>query len=298
MRRLRLGLVGACALVLVWSAAWAWQTTINGTANRLAQAHAVAVDGAGDVLAAGLTANRGSFTDFTVVKLGGTNGAEQWRAVLTGTQNRRDDQASAVAVDAAGDVVAAGWTSNAGSGLDFTVVKLAGASGTEHWRYVFNGPANGDDQAYAVAVDGAGDVLAAGATQTPGTSTDFTVVKLAGSSGTELWHTILNGPANSFDEAHAVAVDAAGDVVAAGLISHSSAQVDSFVIKLAGASGAEQWRAVLTGTAEGDDQASAVTIDAAGDVVAAGKTSNTGTRFLPHTDFTVIKRRGTDGGDF
>jgi hypothetical protein len=130
MRRLRLGLVGACGLVLVWSAAWAWQTTITGTLSSFELAQAVAVDGSDDVVAAGWTEHTGSGRDFTVVKLDGAGGAERWRYVLNGTLSSFD-VALAVVVDGAGDVVAAGLTQNTGSGEDFTVVKLRGSDGED-----------------------------------------------------------------------------------------------------------------------------------------------------------------------
>jgi len=184
MRHLTVTLVVAWSLVCVWSGAWAWQININGTANRFEQATAVAVDGAGDVVASGWTDNRGTFNDFTVVKWAGDTGAELWRVVIAGTQNLRDDLATAVAVDGAGDVVASGWTSTTDTGLDFTVVKLSGSSGAELWRAVIASPGRGDDQAYAVTVDAAGDVVAAGLTENSDTGAwDFTVVKFEGAAG-------------------------------------------------------------------------------------------------------------------
>ena len=51
---------------------------------------------------------------------------------------------------------------------------------------------------------------------------------------------------------------------------------------------------MINGTANGFDQAFAVTVDADGDVVAAGSTQNIGTG----TDFTVVKLNGADGSDF
>jgi len=98
--------------------------------------------------------------------------------------------------------------------------------------------------------------------------------------------------------AWAVTVDSAEDVLAAGSTANAGLGVDFTVVKLAGASGTEQWHAVIDGAGEGTDQANAVTVDAVGDVVAAGGTSNTGTPLLPRPDFTVVKRRGADGGDF
>ena len=45
-----------------------WQQNLNGTANLADYAQSVAVDTRGNVLAAGSTANTGTFTNFTVAK--------------------------------------------------------------------------------------------------------------------------------------------------------------------------------------------------------------------------------------
>jgi len=107
-----------------------WQHDVDGTANSLDEAVAVAVNGVGDVVAVGGTLNTTTRLDFTAVKFDGVSGTELWRRVISGTANG-DNEALAVTVDSAGDVVAAGFTSNTGTGADFTVVKLRGTDGTD-----------------------------------------------------------------------------------------------------------------------------------------------------------------------
>jgi hypothetical protein len=269
-----------------------WRQVITGSANGDDSAMAVTVDAAGNVVAAGVTRNAGTSGDFTVLKLDGASGAEQWRQVINGTAPGGGDEAHAVAVDAAGDVVAAGRTVNSGTGANFTVLKLDGASGAERWRQVINGSATGDDFALAVAVDAAGDVVAAGYITNSGTLADFTVVKLDGASGAERWRQVINGSANDADSATAVTVDAAGNVVAAGAIRNSDTY-QGMVVKLDGVSGAERWRQNITGTANSFAFKWVVAVDAAGDVVAAGTITNTGTE----RDFTVVKLDGASGAE-
>src|SRR6185369_10695944 len=129
-----------------------------------------------------------------------------------------DDQASAVAIDASGAVVAAGFLANGASGKDFFVVKLDAADGHELWRYTLAGTAGMDDEAVAVALDGAGDVFAAGFTQNVGTSLDLTVVKLGGADGMLAWPApvLLDGADHGGDTATSLALDAAGNAVVGG----------------------------------------------------------------------------------
>ena len=102
-----------------------------------------------------------------------------------------------------------------------------------------NGTANGRDFATTVTVDGMGNVVAVGATTNTGTGADFTVIKFDGMSGTELWRKTINGMANDFDTTFAVTVDAAGDVVAAGMIKNVWTGDDFIVVKLSGPDGSD-----------------------------------------------------------
>jgi len=271
-----------------------WRQVINGTASGTDAAHGVRLDAAGDVFAGGELQNVGTGMDFAVVKLSGATGAEVWRRQIDGSASL-NDLARTLRVDSAtGNVVAAGEVQNVGTGLDFTVVKLAGGTGAELWRQGLNGTASGTDSAHSVRVDAAGDVIAAGELQNVGTGMDFTVVKLSAATGAEVWRRQINGSASLDDLARAVRVDAAGDVLAAGELQNTGAGFDFMVLKLSGTTGAEIWRRTINGTASGTDRVHALTEDTAANVVAAGFTSNIGAGF----DLTVVKLRGTDGSDF
>jgi hypothetical protein len=267
-----------------------WRQVIDGTANGADGALAVAVDSSGDVLAAGFTTNTGTSADFTVIKLSGANGTVLWDQRIDGTAVNAFDRALAVAVNASGDVVAAGFTDNINTGLDFTVIKFSGADGTVLWDQRINGTANGLDAARAVVVDAAGNVVAGGTTFNTGTSVDFTVVKLSGADGTVLWQSDINGTADDPDEALAVTLDVTGDVVAAGSTRNIGTGRGFTVVKLSGVDGVEQWRQVINGAAN-VSEARAVAVDAVGDVVASGTIFNTGTS----ADLAVVKFDGVSG---
>lgn len=255
----------------------------------------MAVDAGGDVVIAGVTQNSGIPQDFTVLKVNGSSGAELWRQVVHGTASNTQgsDGANAVAVDAAGDVFAAGQITNAGTGADFIVVKFNEVSGGELWRQTINGTANGIDAANTVAVDAAGDVVAAGFLGNTNTGSDFTVVKFHGGSGSELWRQSITDTSAAFDAATAVVMDAGGNVFAVGVLASTSTGNNFAVVKFDGGSGAELWRQGIHGTASGIAEARAVAVDAAGDVVAAGALTNAGTL----TDFTVAKFDGASGAE-
>ena len=272
-----------------------WRQVINGTANADDRALAVTVDTAGNVIAAGFITNNNTGRDFTVIKLNGRSGAELWRQVINGTANG-EDQALAVTVGAAGNVIAAGFTTNSGTGSDLTVIKFNGATGTELWRQVINGIANGGDQALAVTVGAAGNVIAAGYTTNLDTGSDFTVIKFNGANGTELWRQVINGTRNDIDGALDVAVVRGGNVVAAGYTTNNNTNRDFTVIKFNGAKGIELWHQRISGGSRGLEVLNAVTVDDAGDVVVAGHLDTDFADFSI-SNFTVIKFDGASGAE-
>ena len=216
-----------------------------------------------------------------------------WQTEINGTANSTDRVLS-VAVDAGGNVIAGGFIVNSGTGRDFAVVKLDGASGAELWRTEIAGTGDFSDVVSSVAVDGAGNAIAGGRLSNSGTFDDIMVVKLDGASGAELWRAEIIGTANGADNVSSVAVDAGGDVIAGGFISNSGTGFGDFaVVKLDGANGAELWRTGIDGTANFDDQVRSVAVDAGGNVIAGGVIRNSETG----ADFAVVKLDGADGSE-
>ena len=116
-------------------------------------------------------------------------------------------------MDAAGDVLAAGRTQNEGAGWDFTVVKFSALNGTELWRQVIDGTSNDRDEAFAVAVDNAGDVVVAGGIVNDTGFVEFAVIKFAGAVGTEQ---VASDDSGSLRPSRFPAVLPNGELVAAG----------------------------------------------------------------------------------
>ena len=174
----------------------------------------VAVDGQGDVVVTGdflgtidfgggrlLTAGA---LDIFLVKLTGGSGGYVWARRIGG---RGSDAGQAIAVDPNGDVVVTGSfadTVDFGGGplalqagfSDVFVAKYAGADGAYRWAKNFANTY--DDTGYAIAADGAGNVVVAGSSRGRSTwdrspdrrglvgVTDIFVAKFSG-AGTPSW---------------------------------------------------------------------------------------------------------------
>jgi cysteine-rich repeat protein len=120
---------------------------------------------------------------------------------------------------------------------DLVVAKLRGSDGHELWRAAPVGSAAGAEDARDVAVDANGDVLAVGRLRNAGDGGDFSIVKLAGATGTQIWQQNFDGTDNGNDTAFNVAVDTANNVAAAGRLGNGAGQDGYAVVRLSGTSG-------------------------------------------------------------
>jgi PQQ-like domain len=148
------------------------------------------------------------------------------------------------------------------------------------WRTTLDGGI-GFAHANAIVRDSAGQLIAGGVDG----NQDFLVAKVDAASGTEIWRHSIDGsfPDYDDDEVFCVAVDAADDVIAGGVVDNVGGG-KLVVAKLAAATGAEIWRQdydFAGGSFGVGIAAVAVAVDSAGDVVALGQD---GTSFVAKLD--------------
>src|SRR6266542_3142458 len=160
----------------------------------------------------------------------------------------------------------------------------------EEWAKGYNGPGNFSDQAFAIAIDGSGNVYVTGASFGSGTDYDDATIKYT-ASGTEEWVARYNGPGNLFDHPFAIAVDGAGNVYVTGRSIGSGTDFDYATVKYNAADGAEDWVTRYNGPGNGADAARAIAIDGSGNVYVTGE-SFAGAE----TDYATIKYSQSPGG--
>ncbi|MEO8591667.1 MAG: T9SS type A sorting domain-containing protein [Flavobacteriales bacterium] len=281
---------------------WSWARSGVGLEYDLAAT--VATDPTGNVIVAGnFTSDSITFgtvtlqnytpgdDDLYVVKYDAAGNVLWARSAGAGL----DDKATAVTTDADGNVYMTGYFysptitfgtytfTNAGNVGDICVVKYD-PDGNVLWATREGGP--GLEIPYAIAVDDAHNIIVAGRFSSNSITLGTTTLLQAGSmdvfvvkydaAGNVLWATGAGGGSN--DEAYALAVDAAGDIIVAGYFTQvatfgaftlpNPGLANIFLAKCDATTGTFLW-ARSTGN-DGDERALSIDLDAQDNIYAAG----------------------------
>jgi len=175
-----------------------------------AVARDLAVDGNGSVFVTGYSS--GSEVDYATIAYSNT-GEPLWTNRYNGPENR-DDRATAVVLDTAGNVFVTGRSYSFNSADDYVTVKYS-STGVPLWTNRYSWPGNSPDDANALAVDNSGNVCVTGYSRGDGDSHDIATIKYSG-AGVPLWTNRYDGPGNGDDRASALAVDGSGNVYVTG----------------------------------------------------------------------------------
>ncbi len=287
-------------LPLVIDPTLTWASYFGGSTTD--QILAVTTDSSGNIYATGSTlSTRGDYDAF-VTKMNSSGTTASLTTLIGGTLG--DDEGHGIAVDSAGNIYLTGVTdaddfpivvlptSLAGLGYDAFVAKIDPTGKT----YLYAGYIGGatDDIAFALALDPNNNLWIAGATN----STNFPLSRtgaqrtLAGGidgfisefdpNGALLYSSYLGGSGD--DYIFGIGLDAAGNVYTAGstastdfpgpssgLQTSNAGGVDAWVARMS-PGGALAWSTYLGGS--GDDEASALAVDASGTTYITGDTAS------------------------
>jgi uncharacterized delta-60 repeat protein len=152
----------------------------------------------------------------------------------------------------------------------------------------YNGPANKQDEPTAIVLDPLGNAVVTGFSESSAFDVDFYTAKYAASNGALIWERRYDGPAGGRDLPLNIAVDSAGNVAVVGE-SENGTNNDYYTAKYAAADGTLLWEQRYNSPAKGQDVASRIVFDNAGDVIV------TGYSFGLNNDFYTVKYSGTDG---
>ncbi|MBE0480436.1 MAG: SBBP repeat-containing protein [Dehalococcoidia bacterium] len=257
-----------------------WVRVYDGPASGRDCAQAVAVHNSEYVVITGWSQGQDTSTDFATIKLD-SDGKELWVARYDGPASGHD-LACAVALDYSGNIYVTGWSQGDGTEADIVTLKYS-REGDQVWAARYDGPAKGSDRAYAIAVDGWGNVYVAGASMGDKTNSDFVTIKYGG-GGEENWAVRYDGPVSGEDHAQALSVDWQGNVYVTGWSEGDGAGTEFVTIKY-DTNGNEIWVNRYNGLANGEDKAVDLVVDTWGNCYVTGWSENPGSDL----DYLTIK---------
>lgn len=245
-------------------------------------AYALAVDNSGNVYVTGSSGGSDTAYNYATVKYD-TNGVQKWVAYYNGPQSY--DEASAMGMDASGNIYVTGKSYGSGTGCDYATVKY-GPNGTQLWVSRYTGPGGDYDAAAALAVDSSGNVYVTGLSYGGSSRYDYATIKY-GTGGSQLWAKRYNGPANQTDEATALAVDNSGNVYVTGTSNGGATGYDYATIKY-DPNALQLWVSRYNGPTGEDDFAYTLEIDDSGNVYVTGCKYSSATG-AGYEDYATIK---------
>ncbi len=231
------------------------------------EAKAMAVDSSGNIILTGYQLLSGTDNDFYTVKINSDGSGVAWTAPYN--NSGKDDQAVAVAGDSENNIIVTGHA-QVGSKFDFQTIKYNGSTGAVLWQDTFNGSANGNDEASAVAVDSLNDIYIAGHAQNASGNDDYLILKYS-PNGTLLWQKTYGGSGGGEDRI--TSITAGFDGIAVTGYSWNGADFDYMTIKY-GFDGTKLWEQRYSSSGTNNDRGLYVKMDSSGNVVVTGYLSN------------------------
>lgn len=257
-----------------------WEQRYANPANNIDEPRSLVVDSVGNAIVTGRSYASTTGFDYYTAKYAASDGVLMWEKRYSGVATSQTDEASAIAVDAAGDVYVSG-NSYSGTNQDIYTAKYAAVDGSLIWEKRYNGPANNNDYGKALCLDTNGDVVVTGRSSN-GSNDDYYTAKYAGSNGALLWEQRFNS--GGADTPTAITLDLNGN----GLVTGFSQGTYCYTVKYDGASGLPLWEQRLTNANQNFDFP--IATDAAGDVIVAAWLYAGG-----KTDFHTVKLASENG---
>lgn len=202
---------------------WLQRYSDNLSSTRLHEKDPVTVDSVGNVFASG-TLN--STTDYAVIKYNAA-GTLKWAQTYNGAGNN-SDQVLGIATDKDRNVYVTGYAKSS-SNDDFATISYD-STGQQRWLQTYNGSANSNDFATAIALDDSNKVYVTGKSTGNCTGLNYVTIKYI-SSGTLVWTQLYDGPSHSSDIANSIAVGNDQNIYVAGSETSVNGNDDAVTIK-------------------------------------------------------------------
>jgi uncharacterized delta-60 repeat protein len=264
--------------------AFLWERRYNGPANFGDAVQSVAVDGSGNVIVTGYSTDSLFYEDAYTAKYAAADGAVLWERLYGPTNRSASGQA--LAVDASGNVVMAGYSLS--NHWDHYTAKYAAADGALLWERLQDGPRHIYERLKStVVLDENGNVVVGGGAGAY--DPDIYIAKYATTDGSVLWEQRYAGLSRAAGVGECVAIDASGNVIVSGSSEGNDSGLDYYTAKYS-PHGVLLWESRYDSPHHGGDYVRAMALDADGNVAVTGYSQ--GERAF---DFYTVKYAASDG---
>jgi glucose dehydrogenase len=186
-----------------------WLRRFSGPLNLDFAAGLTVSPSTGSVFVTGYSGGSTSVEDYATISYNGATGKQLWATRYNGPGNG-NNQATALAISPGANTLFVTGDSAGGHDLDYATIAYNTTTGKQLWARRYNGPGNGNDIPFAVAVSPDGNtVYITGSSKAAATGGDYATVAYNTTTGTQLWTDRYNGLGNGNDTAYSVAASPA-----------------------------------------------------------------------------------------
>ena len=272
-----------------------WESFFNGASSGYDHPRAITVDNAGGVY---VTGNRQDWStgeaDIVTIRYSAANGTQSWLAPF---DNGNTDIAVDIAADNVGGIYVTGNSYNLETeNLVFATILYAAATGHESWREFYITSDDGRNSTSTIAVDNTGSVYITGSLYNSKSGFDFATIRYDAADGTQRWVRLFDqAKASLFDQAIAVATDAAGNSYVTGTSTNLNTRFSFITTIKYSPAGDSLW--VVKHDEAFSTSARAIAVDAAGGVYVTGTSRRglVGPADYVTTDIVTIRYDATTG---
>ncbi len=254
-----------------------WVRRFNGPAGSEDVPEIMKIDNNGFIYVAGKVSTIPGYLNYGVIKYS-PDGDSLWFRYYNSPVNR-ESLLRDMAIDNNNNIIVTG-SSDGTNYHDFATVKWD-SDGNLLWAKRYDG--GSIDQAYALDVDGSGNICVTGLSDKSGQNNNYFTIKYS-PDGDTLWTHNFAGPESASDVAKAIAVDNTGSIVVSGVTDYYWGTVDILTIKL-NPSGDTVWTSQYNSPQKYHDYFCDMALDASNNIYIAGQTLKTGTTH----DIVLIK---------
>jgi len=261
-----------------------WIQKYSGLTNLGDYAAGIAIDKSDDIYVTGTSYRSENACDIATIKYTSSG------KVIWTTKYHKSEygdylcKAKAIVVDSLKNVYITGTISGSGTPYDYLTIKY-NPLGFEEWVATYNGTGNSDDQPIGLVIDNIGNTYVTGGSIGENSNYDITTIKYD-TKGNQKWISEYNSQANILDAEDTptgIGIDDKANIYISGY-SKSYFTKDYTILKI-DSSGNIKWVANYQGNGGGDDIATAIAVDNAGNVYITGYADN----LLSDYDYTTIK---------